>query len=167
MGYLSFAGTILGGLFKKPVTTQYPLKPAVLPEELRGRVLIDIQKCISCGMCMRKCPAGAIVVDRGAKSWTINRFACVQCATCVDNCPVKCLRMEPQYAAPGTVKKAETFVKQAAAQPAVAVTLVKGVTPTASAPATGTQAAAASAATAAKTAAAPQTTPPGDGAGHA
>jgi ech hydrogenase subunit F len=90
MGYLSFAGTILGGLFKKPVTTQYPLKPAVLPEELRGRVLIDIQRCISCGMCMRKCPAGAIVRWTGAaKSWSINRFACVQCATCVDNCPGK------------------------------------------------------------------------------
>lgn len=135
MGYLHFAGTILSGLFKKPVTTEYPLKPAVLPQELRGKVLIDIQKCISCGMCMRKCPAGAITVDRAAKSWSINRFACVQCATCVDNCPVKCLRMEPQYAAPGTEKHAETFVKQVtqATVPPV-VTLVKTST-TAAAPA--------------------------------
>ena len=160
MGYLSFAATILGGLFKKPVTTQYPLKPAVLPEELRGRVLIDIQKCISCGMCMRKCPAGAIVVDRSVKSWTINRFACVQCATCVDNCPVKCLRMEPQYAAPGTVKKAETFVKQVPPQTATATVTLTAVKTTA---ATGVQPP--QAATPAP--AAPQPVPPADGDGHA
>lgn len=128
MGYLHFAGTILGGLFKKPVTTSYPLKPAVLPQELRGHVVIDIQRCISCGMCMRKCPAGAIIVDRPAKSWTINRFACVQCATCVDHCPVKCLKMEPQYAAPGTVKDSETFIKQVPPQPVVTVTVPPAAT---------------------------------------
>ena len=111
-------------------------------------------------MCMRKCPAGAIVVDRGAKSWTINRFACVQCATCVDNCPVKCLRMEPQYAAPGTVKKAETFVKQVPPQTATATVTLTAVKTTA---ATGVQPP--QAATPAP--AAPQPVPPADGDGHA
>jgi ech hydrogenase subunit F len=118
MSFLHFAGTILDSLFSKPVTTTYPATPAVLKPELRGRVVIDIQKCISCGMCMRKCPAGAIIVDRPKKSWTIDRYACVQCATCVDNCPVKCLHMEPQYAEPITAKEGDTFVKVVPPAPA-------------------------------------------------
>jgi hypothetical protein len=51
MGFLHFAGTILDSLFKKPVTTTYPAKPAVLKPEERGRVVIDIQKCISAAVC--------------------------------------------------------------------------------------------------------------------
>ncbi len=119
MGYLYFAKTILHNLLQKPVTVTYPAGKTEVCSSYRGRVVIDIQKCISCGMCMRKCPAGALTVDRAAKSWTINRFACVQCGTCVEHCPMKCLKMEPLYAAPQTKKGTETFLKQAASSPVV------------------------------------------------
>lgn len=109
MAYLHFARTVLASLFQKPATTSYPFTPREYPDKTRGKVAIEIDDCIYCGMCMRKCPADAITVDRAQKTWTINPFSCVQCACCVDNCPKKCLHMEVQYTAPAPVKTEEVF----------------------------------------------------------
>ena len=74
-----FAGTVLKNLFSKPATVGYPFEPAHYPERMRGHVEIRIEDCISCGLCARNCPPGALKVDRAAGTWTINRFDCVQC----------------------------------------------------------------------------------------
>ena len=63
----------------------------------RGKVEIDINKCIFCGMCARRCPTDAIVVTKDCKEWQIDRLKCCTCNLCVEICPVKCLRMENQY----------------------------------------------------------------------
>ena len=107
----TLAGRMLKNLFRRPATTQYPFEPADYPERMRGHVRIEIGDCISCGLCMRSCPSGAIVVDRKAGIWTIDRFDCVQCGSCVTACPKKCLFMEKGYTEPDGVKKSETFVK--------------------------------------------------------
>lgn len=107
----TFAGRILGNLFKKPVTTQYPFEPVEFPERMRGHVAININDCITCGLCVRACPSLAIQVDRKAGTWTISRFDCVQCGSCVLACPKKCLTMEKGYTEPDLVKKSETAVK--------------------------------------------------------
>lgn len=82
-----FAGTVLKNLFSKPVTTGYPFEPAQYPQRMRGHVEIKIEDCISCGLCARNCPPGALKVDRAAGTWTINRFDCVQCGNCTNVCP--------------------------------------------------------------------------------
>ena len=79
----TLAGRMLKNLFRRPATTQYPFEPADYPERMRGHVRIEIGDCISCGLCMRSCPSGAILVDRKAGTWTIDRFDCVQCGSCV------------------------------------------------------------------------------------
>ena len=76
---LPFAGTALKNLFSKPATTGYPFEEAHYPERMRGHVEIRVEDCISCGLCARSCPPGALQVDRAAGTWTINRFDCVQC----------------------------------------------------------------------------------------
>jgi len=47
---------------------------------------IDPDKCQACGMCLRKCPAEAIV---GAKKTihVIDQEKCIKCGTCFDACP--------------------------------------------------------------------------------
>jgi ech hydrogenase subunit F len=106
--------TILSSLFKKSATLPYPKKPKKTFPATRGHVEVDIEQCILCGMCQRKCPTGAITVDRTAKTWTIAAYDCCQCKSCVDNCPKKCLRMENTATAPmlkqvsRTEKKSET-----------------------------------------------------------
>lgn len=107
----TYAGTVLKNLFRKPATIQYPFQPADYPERMRGHIEIDIEDCISCGLCMRACPSSALKVDRKAGTWEINRFDCVQCGYCVSVCPKKCLMMKKGYTAPETGKSWETYKK--------------------------------------------------------
>ena len=109
--FIPFAGTALKNLFRKPVTTSYPFAPAQYPERMRGHIEIDIESCISCGMCARSCPPGALTVDRAAGTWTIQRFDCVQCGNCVNVCPKKCLKMAPGYTTPDTTRRSDTFTR--------------------------------------------------------
>ena len=104
-------------LFKKPATLMYPIKPREWTENTRGCIEIDIESCIFCGICVRKCPTDALTVDRDAKSWTIARMGCIQCSCCVDVCPKKCLENIAGYTSPGMKKVVDTFVKQPEPEP--------------------------------------------------
>lgn len=108
---MKYAPQALKNLFMKPATKKYPLEKPVYPDGSRGHVTISIDECISCGMCARACPNGALKVDRNAGTWTIDRFDCIACGYCVLKCPKKCLFMEKGYQTPGPEKKEETFTK--------------------------------------------------------
>lgn len=118
-GIFKFGGFALKNLFTKPATRAYPNVPARQTPRTRGAVQVNIDDCIFCGLCNRRCPADAITVDRSTKSWTIKRMSCVQCGNCVLNCPKKCLTMEGAYSAPGVEKKNERFCKAETPIPAV------------------------------------------------
>ena len=64
---------------------------------------------------MKKCPSQAILLEKEAKTWQIDRFRCVVCNSCVDTCPAKCLSMDTQYTAPAVTKSVEiiqiTYIK--------------------------------------------------------
>ncbi|MEG0505531.1 MAG: 4Fe-4S dicluster domain-containing protein, partial [Raoultibacter sp.] len=101
-------------LFKKPETIQYPAQTRFVPEGLKGHVVIEINDCILCGICMKRCPTGAISVDKPAATWSIDRFRCVQCGSCVRECPKNCLSMDPAYAPPATKKSIDVVSKDTA-----------------------------------------------------
>ena len=103
---------ILRSFFKKPATLMYPVRPREWTERTRGRIEIEIDNCIFCGICAQKCPTDAIKTDREAKSWTISRMGCIQCSCCVEVCPKKCLVNKAGYTAPDMKKLVDTFVKQ-------------------------------------------------------
>ena len=79
MGSFKLGKMTLGGLFKKPETLMYPVETKTPPAGLKGHVVNDVDRCILCGICQKRCPCAAIVVDKPARTWTIDRFRCVQC----------------------------------------------------------------------------------------
>jgi formate hydrogenlyase subunit 6/NADH:ubiquinone oxidoreductase subunit I len=108
---LKIGRMVMDSLFKKPATLMYPVAQREWQERTRGHIEIDMDACILCGICMRKCPTGAIAVDRAAKSWSIQRMQCIQCSCCVELCPKKCLLNRNSYTAPDTRKVVDSFVK--------------------------------------------------------
>ena len=56
-----------------------------------GKPVNDPSKCVYCTLCAKKCPAGALEVDRANKSWSCDYDKCVGCGTCAEACPKKCI----------------------------------------------------------------------------
>lgn len=109
MGIMDFTSQAIKNLFSKPATSSYPKVARVYPEASRGHVEINIDDCIMCGLCSRKCMSGAITVDRNTKTWTIERMGCVQCGSCVTACPKKCLSIVPGYTQPSEDKTVDSY----------------------------------------------------------
>lgn len=118
MGLMDFTGFALKNLFSKPATSNYPFEPATYPERSRGHIEIDIDSCIMCGMCQRKCPSSAITVDKATRTWSIERMGCVQCENCVAGCPKKCLSIKPGYTDPSAEKTVDSFSQPIPEKPA-------------------------------------------------
>ena len=71
-----------------------PPAPAEAPKPRDdGKPVQDPAKCVYCTICAKKCPAGALTVDRAAKTWTLDEDACVACGTCAGVCPKKAIIM--------------------------------------------------------------------------
>ena len=95
--------TILKQVTRKPVTTTFPAEPAARHyDATRGHIVFDPSKCASCTICMKHCPSQAIIVDRAAKTWTIDRFRCVICGQCVELCKFGGLSFATEYSASAT-----------------------------------------------------------------
>lgn len=111
MSIISFSRTVLHNLFSKPATRNYPQVPREYTLRTRGQIGIDIDSCIFCGICQKKCPTGAIAVVRETKNWSINRFGCIQCGECVGVCPKKCLTMLQTYPESNATKTRDSFAQ--------------------------------------------------------
>ena len=100
---------VSGSFIKKPpVKKPVPPKPAAAPAaapapkaeaapvaEVKPRDDVkpvqDPAKCVYCTLCAKKCPAGALTVDRAAKTWVLDEDICVGCGTCAEACPKKAI----------------------------------------------------------------------------
>jgi formate hydrogenlyase subunit 6/NADH:ubiquinone oxidoreductase subunit I len=109
MAFLNVSKIVLKNLFHAPVTERYPYVPKVYPAGARGQVMIEIDKCIFCGICQRKCPTAAIVVTKEPKVWQIDRLRCISCNYCVEVCPKKCLALDTKYSACSTERSKDSF----------------------------------------------------------
>jgi ech hydrogenase subunit F len=98
-------------LFSRPATRLYPAREKVphRAERSRGHIEIDIDACIFCGACAKRCPTDAIIVTKPAREWNIDRLRCCACNACVEVCPVKCLRMDAAYTAPTVTRDKDVF----------------------------------------------------------
>ena len=81
------------------VTLPYPFQPAPPAEGFRGRLELDISKCIGCGACLNACPPRLIRMTDQDSRRTIE-FAlgrCTYCARCAEVCPEKAIRMTQEF----------------------------------------------------------------------
>ena len=83
------------------VTLDYPLGPAPpLPARFRGRVELDLDRCIGCGGCAHVCPARLIILHDPEPRWRrleIFRERCTYCARCEEVCQEKAIRMTHEF----------------------------------------------------------------------
>jgi formate hydrogenlyase subunit 6/NADH:ubiquinone oxidoreductase subunit I len=86
---------VFSSIFKKPATVKYPTVKVDMPENYRGRITFDSKLCIGCKICMRDCPAKAVLIEptETEKVFKATFFLdhCIFCAQCADSCPRKAL----------------------------------------------------------------------------
>ena len=85
--------TILKNVVMGSDCKMYPFRKPEYHANTRGPVVIEKEKCILCTLCAKRCPTGAIEVDRKAGVWKIDHLKCIYCGACVECCPKKCLSM--------------------------------------------------------------------------
>lgn len=107
----SMLGDVLKSFFKKPITEKYPFVRHEAPENLRGKLIWEPEKCTGCMLCVKDCPSNAlelIVLDKVNKRFVMkyNLDRCTFCAQCVINCRFGCLNMsEEQWELASTKKE--------------------------------------------------------------
>ena len=99
----------LRNLVSKPATKLYPSVPANLADGTRGRIVYDMDKCIFCGLCERRCPTNAITMDKANKTQSVSRARCIACKVCVDNCPTDAIEMRREYAPPSIAPELHVY----------------------------------------------------------
>jgi len=92
---------------KKPATTRYPFTPRQPIPGSRGRLVFTRDHCVYCTVCAKKCPTGALVVNRAQKRWAIDRLLCISCGYCVEACPKKSLALSTAHGVPAVTKDLE------------------------------------------------------------
>ena len=109
MGVFTITKMILKSLLQGPDTRRYPSVPAKKTPLTRGHLIIEIEKCIFCGLCSMHCPADAIMVSKPDRTWQIDRFRCIVCGVCTEYCPKDCLHLVPEYIGPQVTPLSDTY----------------------------------------------------------
>jgi len=97
MGYFEMSKLALKWALTKPPTRKYPFAPRKAIAGSRGQIVFTKDNCVYCNVCAKKCPTGALMVNRSQKQWTIDRLRCITCGYCVEVCPKKCLGMDTDH----------------------------------------------------------------------
>jgi len=82
------------------VTLPYPFKPSEAPEGFRGKLEVDIDKCIGCAGCANVCTPRAIIVTDRNSDWRVIDFyleRCTYCGRCEEVCPENAITMTKEF----------------------------------------------------------------------
>lgn len=96
-------------VLSKPPTSRYPFEPRRPFAGSRGRLVFTRDNCVFCSVCAKKCPTGALTVNRSKKRWAIDRLQCISCGYCVEICPKKSLELTMAHASPAVTKDKEWY----------------------------------------------------------
>lgn len=96
-----FLKILFRNLLDGPSTDPFPLGETVTPQRLRGRVHVDPELCMGCGMCRYSCMAGAIHIghkpDGTGYTITIWHNSCCLCASCRHYCPTGAISLDNNW----------------------------------------------------------------------
>ena len=109
MAFFEMTRLALKWAMTKPATSQYPFTPRQPLAGSRGRLVFTKDNCVYCTVCAKKCPTGALVVNRAQKKWIIDRLRCITCGYCVEACPKDSLTLETDHGKPTVTRDRETF----------------------------------------------------------
>ena len=109
MAYFEMTRLALKWALRKPVTSRYPFEPRQALAGSRGSLTFAKETCVYCNVCAKKCPTGAIVVNRAQKRWMIDRLRCITCGYCVEACPKKSLQLATPHGSPAVTKDREVY----------------------------------------------------------
>lgn len=109
MSYFRMTALTLKWAFHKPATHAYPFVPRLVIPLARGALVFARNKCVCCSVCRKKCPTGAIGVNRTQKKWAIDRLRCISCGYCVESCPKGALSLSTDHGVPAVTKDREIY----------------------------------------------------------
>jgi ech hydrogenase subunit F len=109
MAYFEMSRLALKWALTKPATSRYPFEPRRAYPGSRGNLTFAKETCVYCTVCAKKCPTGALVVNRAQKKWMIDRLLCITCGYCVEACPKKSLALGTAHGSPAVTKDREAF----------------------------------------------------------
>ena len=67
MAYFEMSRLALKWALTKPPTSRYPFEPRKALAGSRGRLIFTKDNCVYCTVCAKKCPTGALLVNRADK----------------------------------------------------------------------------------------------------
>ena len=109
MAYFAMSKLALKWALSKPATSRYPFEPRRIITGSRGRLEFTSDNCVYCTVCAKKCPTGALTVNRARKRWGIDRLRCITCGYCVEVCPKKSLALTTSHGSPAVTKDREFY----------------------------------------------------------
>lgn len=88
---LRFLKILVRNLRQGPSTDPFPFKATHTPERFRGRVTMNPELCVGCGVCKHVCPGDAIRIEKdpggAGYSFSIWHNTCALCGSCKNYCP--------------------------------------------------------------------------------
>jgi ech hydrogenase subunit F len=90
---LPMAGRSLRNLVSRPATRRYPFEVRAPFPGARGTLEFDLDTCVFCNICARRCPAAAITCVREDRYFAIEQLTCIACGVCVEVCNKNSLRL--------------------------------------------------------------------------
>lgn len=137
MAKIPYIKEAVKNLFMPPVTENYPKVPIKVPENYRGRIKFNAEKCLGCGMCIKVCSPGAITktveaIEDGQKiTMRFELGSCTFCQMCSDFCAKKCIELTQEYSMvsedKNTLFEEGSFIKKLPPKPPIPGATAKAV----------------------------------------